>query len=143
MKHIKAYKLFESSYEHIEEIKYLKDIFQELEDKGFDIKIGHNLHYNTNNAIHRLYPGKIPLKKDNIINIIGKNENKLFKASDISDYVLSAIDYMTAEGYVLLEHESFLTRYFGARVKLEDSMDNRIPFKPDDFMVFFLNFTKK
>ena len=89
MKHIITYKLFESS-ESLEEIKqYLKDIFQEMIDRGFHIDIWSNQY----GYIH-VYINKIVCRNSN-----GEDEYVDYSHSELDEYAESAIDYMKSIGF--------------------------------------------
>ena len=88
MKHIKPYKIFESSSSEIEICGYLKDILQELVDVGFTCGVWYGAKY-------------LDLKKLDIVVNISKGGKKPvgFFYIEIEDYVYSTIDYMDSMGY--------------------------------------------
>jgi hypothetical protein len=77
MKYLKSYnKLFESTYEEIEQ--YLKDIFLELQDVGFNVRIKNST-------------GKLPKF---LVEYTVTLSNKVFKLSDIFELILTSESYM-------------------------------------------------
>lgn len=86
MKHIKPYKIFESSSEK-EICGYLKDILQELVDVGFICAVWYGAKYRD-------------LKKIDIVVNISRDKKPVgFFYLEIEDYVYSTIDYMDSMGY--------------------------------------------
>lgn len=90
MKYLKQYSLFESA-ETKERVKYLKDIFQELVDKGYVVSI----------IDWCSFDGGCDNIECVIYKIFNNNSNVLdyFEMSDVKDSVLSAINYMESEGF--------------------------------------------
>jgi hypothetical protein len=83
MKYLKSYKMFEFLKFNDENEIYIKDIFQELIDKDFIVDINENKKF---------------------INIIILRENRnFFKYPDVSDYIISCIEYMKSVGYDNIE----------------------------------------
>ena len=109
MKHIKTYKLFESSSEDIKQ--YLSDIFLELEDEGYDVSIKDSTsNFHSSAAMGREYrviissaysglPGNHPIPD----NITYKNSGKSFKLSDIFDLILTTDSYMNDNGWSIYD----------------------------------------
>lgn len=95
MKHITPFKLFESNSESSEEIeKYLNDIFRELEDIGFEIRIETYADYgkvNTYRIIVRITYTKMVDS--------GYPFRQKFKFDLVKDYIESATDYMESIGW--------------------------------------------
>lgn len=90
MKHITTYKLFEKIAINdvtTDIVIYLKDIFQELEDVGFNISIDPK--FNTT---------VVSEQTAIVVNIF--NKQKLFLYKDVQDTVESSIDYMNSIGFV-------------------------------------------
>lgn len=119
MKHINTYKSFASLTEatkpiddEIGEIEmYLKDIFQELEDKGFKINVKESYASSQNRKISsdvdytsspipqsywqiRYIEIKVSISTTDL-RVSGKNA----KYREVEDYIISADDYMKSIGY--------------------------------------------
>ena len=106
MKHIKTYQIFESGpFVKIDtEIKdYMKDIFQELEDEGFDIDIEvrwlrtydhKNLRFRDTEE-HTGYEVKI-------------KRSKTFLLEDIYDYILTCKSYLKDVGFFITEIDGII-----------------------------------
>lgn len=96
MKHLKTYKLFESS-EKGEIESYLKDIFLEAQDMGLPIKI---------ESMNGLIQGIFKYMKEPLLwrITIGDNDRKPdatpFKLADVYDSILMARSYMSEEGEI-------------------------------------------
>lgn len=96
MKHLKTYKLFESS-EKGEIESYLKDIFLEAQDMGLPIKI---------ESMNGLIQGIFKYMKEALLwrITIGDNDRKPdatpFKLADVYDSILMARSYMSEEGEI-------------------------------------------
>ena len=92
MKNIIPYKLFESSESDSNEIEntksYLIDIFQELIDIGVDIDIDHDF----------IKCGDSEYMTDILLDILTHNTF----IEDIDEYLQSSIDYMSSNGYKLI-----------------------------------------
>jgi len=101
MKHLKNYKLFESSVEEIKE--YLFDIFLELEDKGYDVSIKETISSNPLSA-PRFRP--TPQIKTLQLHINSVNARKTFKLVVIFDLILTSDSYMNDNGW-FLDHIAF------------------------------------
>ena len=123
MKHLK---LFEELNEEPDEIaQYLKDIFLELEDINFDVKI--------------IDSYKIQIKKAGS-NIIGRGTGyaeyygEYFPYKDIKETIASARDYMKSMGYKLSkiqlndESDSDTNTKWKAPVSLDELYEARIYF---------------
>jgi hypothetical protein len=100
MKYLKKYnKLNESSEEDI--INYLKDIFLELEDIGFNVDIDKSkFFYNYS----RLY--YVNIYKSEIQLVSSPDESIRFRIKDILEDILTADSYMAKEGYRISHIES-------------------------------------
>ena len=103
MKHIKTYKIFESSESNIKED--IKDIFLELEDAGFDVKVESRYlrTFNTEedrkvhgHAFHTGYNVKIK-----IASILG--DVKTFLLEDVYEYILTCKSYLKEMGFSITE----------------------------------------
>lgn len=118
MKRIISYKLWETrvtqllssrsslfeSVELTDEIKaYLLDIFQELTDIGYKIRL-----HSKEKSIH-LHIEKIIRWGEN------SGETANFKPTDVDDYILSAIEYMKSVSYKL--QWSYITTRGGEEIK--------------------------
>lgn len=92
MKYLKTYKLFESSSEDI--IRFLRDIFVELEDIGFEINFFAKNRHNGSDI-------------DPFIEIHIEDKRKSygrktgFKIEDIYENISTAVNYMDENGYSL------------------------------------------
>lgn len=97
MKHIKTYKIFESSESNIKED--IKDIFLELEDAGFDVKVDTRSRpqfrtFNTEEHIGYLV-------KIKIASILG--DVKTFLLEDVYEYILTCKSYLKEMGFSITE----------------------------------------
>ena len=93
MKWIKSYKLFENNEDKAE---YIKDIFLELIDDGFEID------FRKYNKEHNLV--REPESKYLEV-FIKSNDGNKFKISDISEYLYRSIDYMSGFNSVIKYEE--------------------------------------
>jgi hypothetical protein len=75
--------------------QYLKDIFLELEDEGFNIKINTSSLYDL---WGRIFTVKI-YKTLNWIDTVYPNESHIFKMSDVLESILTAESYMKTFKY--------------------------------------------
>jgi len=89
MKHIKTYKIFESS-ENDEVKQYLEDIFLELEDEGFDVDIEGRWLRTFNTEQHTGYEVKI-------------EKSKTFLLEDVYEYILTCKSYLKEMGFFITE----------------------------------------
>jgi len=94
MKHIKTYKIFESSESNIKED--IKDIFLELEDAGFDVKVESRNLRTLNTEEHIGY-----LVKIKIASILG--DVKTFLLEDVYEYILTCKSYLKEMGFSITE----------------------------------------
>lgn len=93
MKHLKTYKIFESGpFVKIDtEIKdYLKDIFLDLEDEGFDVDIEGRYLRTYNTEEHTGYVVKI-------------KRGKTFLLTDVYEYILTCKSYLKEMGFFITE----------------------------------------
>jgi hypothetical protein len=94
MKYLNTYKLFES-YDESEQ--WLKEIFLELEDEGYNISIKNSkANFHSSIAMCRTYNVTIDVYKS-------KSGRKSFKLSDIFEYILTAESYMEDDGWYVNE----------------------------------------
>jgi hypothetical protein len=96
MKHLKSYKLFESSSEDIKQ--YLKDIFLELQDKGIEFVVSYTTYWGELD-IYKVIIGDRNTNRNLIYSI--EPDTKLFYLSDIYDNIQMSKSYMTDEGFSL------------------------------------------
>ena len=94
MKHIKTYKIFESTEPNIKED--IKDIFLELEDAGFDVKVESRYLRTFNTEEHTGYNVKIK-----IASILGNV--KTFLLEDVYEYILTCKSYLKEMGFSITE----------------------------------------
>lgn len=95
MKRIKTYKLFESTETNIKED--IKDIFLELEDEGFDVKVS---------SLNHLDPKDVTIKKGSTFNgaYIGINT---FLLEDVYEYILTCKSYLKEKGFIITDIEAW------------------------------------
>ena len=105
MKHIKTYKIFESS-ENDEVKQYLEDIFLELEDEGFDV------------GIVRWERFKVIISK---FSTDGTSILERFKLKDVYDSIQMARSYMLDKGFFINELKGVLTNKYG-QTEVVDSL---------------------
>ena len=98
MKHIKNYKLFESTETNIKED--IKDIFLELEDGGFDVKVDTRWLRTFNTEEHIGY--LINIKRGSTFNgtYIGINT---FLLEDVYEYILTCKSYLKEMGFFITD----------------------------------------
>ena len=91
MKHIKNYKLFESTETNIRED--IKDIFLELKDEGFDVYVA---------ALNHLYPKDVSIKRGSTFNgtYVGVNT---FLLEDVYEYILTCKSYLKEMGFFITD----------------------------------------
>ena len=89
MKYLKTYQLFESS-ENDEVEQYLKDIFLELEDEGFDVDIEGRWLRTYDTEEHTGYEVKI-------------KRNKTFLLEDVYELILTCKSYLKETGFFITE----------------------------------------
>jgi hypothetical protein len=94
MKHIKTYKIFESTEPNIKED--IKDIFLELEDAGFDVKVDTRWLRTFNTEEHIGY-----LVKIKIASILG--DVKTFLLEDVYEDILTLKSYIKEMGFFIDE----------------------------------------
>lgn len=94
MKHLKTYKIFESTESNIKED--IKDIFLELEDAGFDVKVDTRWLRTFNTEEHIGY-----LVKIKIASILG--DVKTFLLEDVYEYILTCKSYLKEMGFFIDE----------------------------------------
>jgi hypothetical protein len=97
MKYLSTYKLFESSVEEPEPtIEYLKDIFLEVEDDGFNVDVDTLTSlYNWGHVFTVvIYKSESPL-------VSSPDESIRFKIKDVLETILTSESYMKSLGYKL------------------------------------------
>ena len=111
MKYIKSYKIFESSVEDPKPIiEYLKDIFLEVEDDGFNVDVFGDLRPDTLTSLYNwsnvftvtIYKSEFPVanfRDQFLFNPL--NESDLFKIKDVLETILTAEGYMKSLDYKL------------------------------------------
>ena len=106
MKHIKTYKIFESTEPNIKED--IKDIFLELEDGGFDVDVSTGL--TTLGAyrsalppsLNHLYPKEVTIKSGSNIGI------NTFLLEDIYEYILTCKSYLKEMGFFITDIKAWV-----------------------------------
>ena len=97
MKYLSTYKLFESSVEDPKPIiEYLKDIFLEVEDDGFNVDVDTLTSlYNWSHVFAvMIYKSESPL-------VSSPDESIRFKIKDVLETILRSESYMKSLGYKL------------------------------------------
>jgi len=92
MKHLKTYKIFESTEPNIKED--IKDIFLELEDGGFDVKVESRYLRTFNTEEHTGYNVKIKIASIFV---------KTFLLEDVYEYILTCKSYLKEMGFSITE----------------------------------------
>jgi hypothetical protein len=88
MKYIKGYKIFENNEDKAE---YIRDIFLELIDDGFEVDIRKRTEGDPESKYLEVF--------------IKNNDGNKFKISDISEYLYRSIDYMSGFNSVIKYEE--------------------------------------
>jgi hypothetical protein len=96
MKHIKTYKVFESSSDEVKQ--YLNDIFLDLQDKEIEFVVNYTTYWGELD-IYKVIIGDKNTNRNLIYSI--EPDTKLFYLSDIYDNIQMAKSYMTDEGFSL------------------------------------------
>jgi hypothetical protein len=91
MKHIKTYKIFESTELNIKED--IKDIFLELEDAGFDVRVA---------SLNHLDPKEVIIKSGSNIGI------NTFLLEDIYEYILTCKSYLKEMGFFITDIKAWV-----------------------------------
>ena len=93
MKHIKSYKLFENI--EVEVKGYIEDIFQELEDDGFDVKVDNRWLRTFHTEEHLGYLVNIK--------IASRYESRTFLLEDVYECILTLKSYLQEMGFFIDE----------------------------------------
>ena len=95
MKRIKTYKLFESTETNIKED--IKDIFLELEDEGFDVKVA---------SLNHLDPKEVIIKRGPTFNGSYVDINT-FLLEDVYEHILTCKSYLKEMGFIITNIEAW------------------------------------
>ena len=89
MKHLKSYKIFESTETNIRED--IKDIFLELKDEGFEVYVA---------ALNHLDPKEVTIKRGATFNgtYVGINT---FLLEDVYEHILTCKSYLKEKGFTI------------------------------------------
>ena len=104
MRYLNTYKLFESSVEDPKPIiEYLKDIFLEVEDDGFNVDVDTLTSlYNWSNVFTvTIYKSEFPIVRPYVQVRDFNDESDRFKIKDVLETILTAESYMKDLGYKL------------------------------------------
>lgn len=121
MKHLKTYKIFESSEEE-DIMSFLNDIFLELDDFNVDI-----------NKLPNFDVYSVSIYKTEKQSYFSPNKSNRFKLKDVLETILSADRYMKSEGYKIDSIESKEIKDDGVG-KLTTYRSNILNISNDEFL---------
>jgi hypothetical protein len=121
MKHLKTYKIFESSEEE-DIMSFLNDIFLELDDFNVDI-----------NKLPNFNVYSVSIYKTEKQSYFSPNKSNRFKLKDVLETILSADRYMKSEGYKIDSIESKEIKDDGVG-KLTTYRSNILNISNDEFL---------
>jgi len=143
MKHIKTYKIFESESEDFDVEENIKELFLELEDEGFDIKVEPNYssdwHMSRNASRDKVFSYNVMIKKywddeDNMLTQYElENYGPTFILRDVLDSIVMCSGYLKDMGWHIWDVDGLALNKMG-RYEVKDvayiaNLDPRINFQ--------------